>query len=78
MNTKKIALLAGLALSTATLAGCGGDNEKEGKCGEGSCGEKKSMKAEGSCGEGSCGEKKAKEMSKKIEGKCGEGSCGSK
>jgi uncharacterized low-complexity protein len=53
---------------------CGGDKEGkgegEGKCGEGSCGEKK---GEGSCGEkegeGSCGEKEG-------EGSCGEGSCG--
>ena len=58
---------------------CGSDHEKEGegKCGEGSCGEKEGegscgeKKGEGSCGEGSCGEKEG-------EGKCGEGSCGEK
>ena len=47
---------------------CGGNKaDKEGKCGEGKCGDdmKKNM-------EGSCGEKKAEE-----EGKCGEGKCGS-
>jgi uncharacterized low-complexity protein len=47
-------------------------SEHEGKCGEGSCGEKKDKKGEGSCGEGSCGES----HDKKGEGACGEGSCG--
>jgi len=55
--------------------------EGEGKCGEGSCGEKKGegkcgegheKKGEGACGEGSCGAAGDKEG----EGKCGEGSCG--
>ncbi len=50
-----------------------GEKGKEGKCGEGKCGEDK--KAEGACGEGkkaegACGE------GKKAEGKCGEGKCG--
>ena len=42
----------------------GGDKDKEGKCGEGKCGEE----GEGKCGEGKCGEE--------GEGKCGEGKCG--
>ncbi|HKJ16749.1 MAG TPA: hypothetical protein VJ984_05310 [Xanthomonadales bacterium] len=42
------------------------DKDKEGECGEGSCGEEE----EGSCGEGSCGEDDGE------EGSCGEGSCG--
>ena len=65
---------------------------KEGSCGEGKCGGKKSSK-EGSCGEGkcggkksskegSCGDKKGKEGScgdkKGKEGSCGEGKCGGK
>ena len=44
---------------------CGDAKKKEGKCGEGKCGEAK--KKEGKCGEGKCGE------GKKKEGKCGEG-----
>ncbi|MDH3548323.1 MAG: hypothetical protein OEQ16_03155 [Gammaproteobacteria bacterium] len=66
---------------------CGSDHEKEGegKCGEGSCGEKE---GEGSCGEkegeGSCGEKEGEGScgEKEGEGSCGEkegeGSCGEK
>jgi len=46
------------------------DDDKEGSCGEGSCGEDKDKDEEGSCGEGSCGEDKDE------EGSCGEGSCG--
>jgi uncharacterized low-complexity protein len=42
---------------------------KEGKCGEGKCGDKKEMKKNM---EGKCGEKKSEK-----EGKCGEGKCGS-
>ncbi|MFV8781562.1 hypothetical protein ACNKU7_03985 [Microbulbifer sp. SA54] len=49
---------------------CGEDKMKEGKCGEGKCGEDK--KKEGKCGEGKCGEDKMKE-GKSAEGKCGEG-----
>ncbi len=45
---------------------------KEGKCGEGKCGDKKGK--EGKCGEGKCGDKKTKGK----EGKCGEGKCGEK
>ncbi|MDZ7789373.1 MAG: hypothetical protein U5L08_02525 [Xanthomonadales bacterium] len=52
---------------------CGEDKDKEGSCGEGSCGEDKDE--EGSCGEGSCGEDSGDE--KDEEGSCGEGSCGS-
>lgn len=42
---------------------------KEGKCGEGKCGDKKEMKKNM---EGKCGDKKSEK-----EGKCGEGKCGS-
>lgn len=68
---------------------CGGEKAKkmkEGKCGEGKCGEgmkkaeeAKSKMKEGKCGEGKCGEgmKKAGEAKEKMkEGKCGEGKCG--
>lgn len=50
-----------------------GDDDKEGSCGEGSCGEDDDHDddEEGSCGEGSCGEGDDDE-----EGSCGEGSCG--
>jgi uncharacterized low-complexity protein len=58
---------------------------KDGKCGEGKCGEsmKKEMK-DGKCGEGKCGHgDKAKDgkcgegMKKEMkDGKCGEGKCG--
>ena len=47
------------------------DDDKEGKCGEGSCGEGDDKDKEGSCGEGSCGEDDSS-----GEGSCGEGSCG--
>lgn len=65
--------------------GCGGDKaKKEGKCGEGKCGDKAKegkcggdkAKKEGKCGEGKCGEGKAKHDAKGKEGKCGEGKCG--
>jgi len=51
-----------------------GDEDKEGSCGEGSCGEDKDKgdDKEGSCGEGSCGEGEGDD----AEGSCGEGSCG--
>ncbi len=63
---------------------------KEGKCGEGKCGEDKKAGKEGKCGEktgkeGKCGEGKCGEegeMKKNMEGKCGEkksekeGKCG--
>ena len=52
-----------------------GDHEKEGKCGEGKCGDKN--KEEGKCGEGKCGDKEGDKM-KAEEGKCGEGKCGDK
>jgi uncharacterized low-complexity protein len=45
--------------------------DKEGSCGEGSCGEDKDKDSEGACGEGSCGE-----GGEDKEGSCGEGSCG--
>lgn len=48
----------------------GEDKDKEGKCGEGKCGDKDK---EGKCGEGKCGDK-----DKDKEGKCGEGKCGDK
>ncbi|WP_376697184.1 HvfA family oxazolone/thioamide-modified RiPP metallophore [Wenzhouxiangella sp. EGI_FJ10305] len=51
---------------------CGEDKDKEGSCGEGSCGEDKDE--EGSCGEGSCGEDSGDD--KDEEGSCGEGTCG--
>jgi len=48
------------------------EDDKEGSCGEGSCGEEgDSEDSEGACGEGACGEESADE-----EGSCGEGSCG--
>ncbi len=65
------------------------DKTKDGKCGEGKCGD--SMKKtdaktkDGKCGEGKCGaEMKDKEMkkddakagAKMKDGKCGEGKCG--
>ncbi len=59
----------------------GNKSDKEGKCGEGKCGEKKDAgegkcggeksEKEGKCGEGKCGGEKAEK-----EGKCGEGKCG--
>src|SRR6056297_2228437 len=49
-----------------------GDEDKEGSCGEGCCGEGEGDDAEGSCGEGSCGEGEGDDK----EGSCGEGSCG--
>jgi len=53
-----------------------GDEDKEGSCGEGSCGEDKDKgeDKEGSCGEGSCGEGEGE--GDDAEGSCGEGSCG--
>lgn len=53
-----------------------GDEDKEGSCGEGSCGEDKDKgdDKEGSCGEGSCGEEG--EGDHKGEGDDAEGSCG--
>ncbi len=65
-------------------SGYGDKSDKEGKCGEGKCGEKKSDK-EGKCGEGKCGsdgemkenmEGKCGEKKSDKEGKCGEGKCG--
>jgi uncharacterized low-complexity protein len=59
--------------------------KKEGKCGEGKCGDDKAKegkcgddkaKHEGKCGEGKCGDDKKKEGEKGEEGKCGEGKCG--
>ena len=58
------------------------DDHKEGKCGEGKCGEEgdehRDKDEEGKCGEGKCGEGKS---DKKGEGSCGEdkkgeGKCG--
>lgn len=83
LSTTKKAGLAAIVLAISTFA-ISGSGDKEGKCGEGSCGEKKAQepvddKAEGKCGEGSCGEKKVKKgLDAKAEGKCGEGSCGEK
>jgi len=61
----------------------GDGDKKEGKCGEGKCGDKKGAKKEGKCGdkkgakkEGKCGDGKGKKG--KGEKKCGEGKCGSK
>ena len=39
-------------------AKCGEKKAKDGKCGEGKCGEKKGKAKDGKCGEGKCGEKK--------------------
>lgn len=63
-------LASGYMLDAGGDAGADADKGKEGKCGEGKCGEKKGE--EGKCGEGKCGEKKGE------EGKCGEGKCGGK
>jgi uncharacterized low-complexity protein len=63
-----------MQLASSHMEGkCGGDKDKEGKCGEGKCGGDKDM--EGKCGgdkdmEGKCGGDKG------MEGKCGEGKCG--
>ncbi len=53
-----------------------GQKSKDGSCGEGKCGGKKSdaKSEEGKCGEGKCGDSKPAEKSE--EGKCGEGKCG--
>jgi uncharacterized low-complexity protein len=52
--------------------------DKEGSCGEGSCGEDKDKDkdSEGACGEGSCGEGGEDKEGSCGEGSCGEGSCG--
>ena len=48
---------------------------KDGKCGEGKCGD---SKKKSKCGEGKCGDsmKKGKSADNKKKGKCGEGKCG--
>lgn len=55
------------------------DGHKDGKCGEGKCGDKKKDKK---CGEGKCGDKKDKKCGEgkcgDKKGKCGEGKCGDK
>ncbi|SDJ67638.1 hypothetical protein [Microbulbifer yueqingensis] len=64
----------------AMLSEHGDDKKKEGKCGEGKCGEEgKKKEGEGKCGEGKCGEEgehEGMEGMKEGEGKCGEGKCG--
>ncbi len=45
------------SLDSGYLQVAEGKGKKEGKCGEGKCGEKKGKK-EGKCGEGKCGGKK--------------------
>lgn len=59
------------------------DKAKDGKCGEGKCGENMKKAKDGKCGEGKCGENmdKAKDgkcgaEKKAKDGKCGEGKCG--
>ncbi|MEP0203219.1 MAG: hypothetical protein ABJD70_13450 [Halioglobus sp.] len=56
----------------ANFAHHGEKADKEGKCGEGKCGDAKKGEGEGKCGEGKCGDAKKGEG----EGKCGEGKCG--
>ncbi len=52
----------------------GDEKDKEGKCGEGKCGDKEGKDKDGKCGEGKCGDKEGKDK----DGKCGEGKCGDK
>ena len=56
------------------------DKAKDGKCGEGKCGDsmkKTDAKAkDGKCGEGKCGAEMQKTDAKAKDGKCGEGKCG--
>ena len=86
---KLAGILLGTTLITATAAVAGAT---DGKCGAGSCGDKKKksekmMKKgkDGKCGAGSCGDKakamtdkdkKLKQASKSSEAKCGTGKCG--
>lgn len=68
-------LPAGFMATSTGVARVGDeDKDKEGSCGEGSCGEEDDKDEEGSCGEGSCGEGEGDD--KDEEGSCGEGTCG--